>query len=130
MQSFRNGLGPSTNVSHPYLRRSDDLSFVFAKARSLLEWFFKDIQSFWVEGLFTEAKERVEVLKRLLQHGLMEEKECVGSSIEGVGNFAFLALLVDDVVDNRDDGPREIVEVKDRRVSIEANGVELVAVLS
>lgn len=69
------------------------------------------------------------IVEDLFEDILVNKQEGVGSSIEGVGHLAVVVLAVDGLVDHGDDHPGEGVEVEDGREGVQADGVELVAVL-
>jgi hypothetical protein len=60
----------------------------------------------------------------------VKEEECVGSSVKRISHFAFFGLLVDGIINNRDDGFGEVVQIKDWWECVEADRVELVAILN
>lgn len=83
-----------------------------------------------IECLFSKLECIIEIVDDSMQHFFMKEEECVCASVKRVCHFAGLGLLVDHVVDDGDDGLGEIIEVEDRRVGIETDSVELVAILN
>jgi reverse gyrase len=54
----------------------------------------------------------------------------VSPRIKGIGNLACFRLLVDHVINDGDDGLREVVEVENWRESVETDSVELVTILN
>lgn len=52
----------------------------------------------------------------------------MGSGIEGIGDFV-IGNRVDNVVNDVDDLLGELIEVEDGRIRVQADGMELVAIL-
>lgn len=59
----------------------------------------------------------------------MHEQERMGSRIESVGHLEWQSL-VEDLINNVDDLLGEVLQIEDWRISIETDGMKLVAILN